>query len=129
MVSHDKEFLNAVATDIIHFINKTLVYYPGNFATYLQVREDKKKKKMLLQSNMDKKRAHMEASIDKMKKAALSNKKDHKRLGQVASRKKKLERFGMVLQIIPRANLVFRTGKDREREEVELPKPRLPHRF
>ena len=95
VVSHDKEFLNAVATDIIHFINKKLSYYPCDFEAFLKVREDKKKKKIHLQENLDKKREMLQDSMKKMQKAAASNKKDHKRLVQVAARKKKLNRMGM----------------------------------
>jgi len=49
-----------------------------------------------LQSSLDKKRAHMEQSVKKMEKAAKKGKKggDQKKLGQVASRKKKLLAFG-----------------------------------
>ena len=32
MVSHDREFLNSVTTDIIHLHDERLHYYRGNFA-------------------------------------------------------------------------------------------------
>jgi ATP-binding cassette subfamily F protein 3 len=30
LVSHDRNFLNSVVTDIIHFNNQTLTHYKGN---------------------------------------------------------------------------------------------------
>jgi energy-coupling factor transporter ATP-binding protein EcfA2 len=44
VVSHDRAFLDAVATDIIHFHLKRLDYYPGNFSAFQQQREEKQKK-------------------------------------------------------------------------------------
>ena len=38
MVSHDAAFLDAVATDIIHFRLKQLTYYAGNYSAYVKVR-------------------------------------------------------------------------------------------
>lgn len=38
MVSHDAAFLDAVATDIIHFRLKHLTYYAGNYTAYMKVK-------------------------------------------------------------------------------------------
>ncbi|KAF8656119.1 hypothetical protein AX16_002757 [Volvariella volvacea WC 439] len=35
IVSHDSGFLDNVTTDIIHYENKKLVYYPGNLSTFV----------------------------------------------------------------------------------------------
>ncbi len=34
VVSHDREFMNEVCTDIIHFKDLKLTYYKGNFDTF-----------------------------------------------------------------------------------------------
>eukprot|EP01103_Thecamoeba_quadrilineata_P013916 TRINITY_DN39_c0_g3_i2.p1 TRINITY_DN39_c0_g3~~TRINITY_DN39_c0_g3_i2.p1 ORF type:complete len:588 (+),score=132.46 TRINITY_DN39_c0_g3_i2:669-2432(+) len=94
VVSHDRNFLNATTTDTIHFNKKQLHYYPGNYDVFEKAREDKKKMLRRLQTNLDSKREHMESSIKKMEHAAAQNSSD-KRLGQVASRKKKLDRVGL----------------------------------
>lgn len=39
MVSHDAAFLDAVATDIIHFRLRQLTYYQGNYTAYMKVNE------------------------------------------------------------------------------------------
>ncbi|KAI0081236.1 hypothetical protein K474DRAFT_1762039 [Panus rudis PR-1116 ss-1] len=36
IVSHDSGFLDNVTTDIIHYENKKLVYYPGNLSTFVE---------------------------------------------------------------------------------------------
>lgn len=38
IVSHDAAFLDAVATDVIHFRQKQLSYYPGNYSAFLKAR-------------------------------------------------------------------------------------------
>lgn len=38
MVSHDAAFLDAVATDVIHFQLKRLAYYPGNYSAFMKAR-------------------------------------------------------------------------------------------
>lgn len=38
MVSHDAAFLDSVATDIIHFRQKQLSYYAGNYSAFLKAR-------------------------------------------------------------------------------------------
>jgi len=45
VVSHDREFLNWVTTDIIHLTHKKLDYYRGNYEGFVRAKEQKKKKK------------------------------------------------------------------------------------
>lgn len=41
VVSHAREFLNTVCTDIIHFFNSKLNYYKGNYDQFEKTRSDK----------------------------------------------------------------------------------------
>lgn len=44
IVSHDRVFLNAVITDVIHFTNrKRLEYFRGDYTNFLKVKEDRYK--------------------------------------------------------------------------------------
>jgi ATPase subunit of ABC transporter with duplicated ATPase domains len=43
IVSHAKEFLNAVCEEIIYFFNQKLTYYKGNFDTFEVVKNEKQK--------------------------------------------------------------------------------------
>jgi ATPase subunit of ABC transporter with duplicated ATPase domains len=103
VVSHDRAFLNAVCTNIIHFHRKALHYYPGNYDDFHKTREDKQKKVGAQQAAMDRKRQHMEKSIRNMEKSSASKRKrngkvkkgDEKKQGLIAARRKKLGRFGL----------------------------------
>lgn len=41
IVSHQRDFLNGVATDIIHLTNRTLVYYKGDYDSFERVASDR----------------------------------------------------------------------------------------
>jgi ATP-binding cassette subfamily F protein 1 len=43
VVSHDRDFLNTVTTDIIHLHDERLHYYRGNFAQFEEMYEQKRK--------------------------------------------------------------------------------------
>ncbi|KAL4855189.1 ABC transporter F family member 3 [Chlorella vulgaris] len=95
LVSHDRAFLNAIAQEIIVFKNQQLTYYTGNYDEYRQQVEERQLHQQRLADGIERKRDHMEKSIQEgMKQARKAG--DDKKLGMVASRKKKLEnRMGM----------------------------------
>lgn len=43
IVSHAREFLNAVVDEIIYLFNQKLVYYKGNFDNFEKVKNEKNK--------------------------------------------------------------------------------------
>ena len=94
VVSHDKEFLNAVTTDTIHLFHKTLRYYHGNYATFEKDVAEKKKKYAAIQENVDRQREKAKETIQRIQRSVKKG-GDQKKLGTVASRKKKIERTGM----------------------------------
>ncbi len=87
VVSHDGSFLDMFATDILHLHQRDLKSYPTDYSGFVQAREDKQAMMNRLQSNLDRKRAHMEASAQRMEAAALGNMKKAR-----ASRTTKLAR-------------------------------------
>ncbi|ORX70256.1 P-loop containing nucleoside triphosphate hydrolase protein [Linderina pennispora] len=92
-VSHDREFLNAISQEIIRFKDKKLTYHPGNYDEFEMAEGELRKKKERQVAALDRRRQQIEKSIEGfMKHARATN--DSKVLGQVASRKKKLERLG-----------------------------------
>ncbi|KAH7908618.1 P-loop containing nucleoside triphosphate hydrolase protein [Hygrophoropsis aurantiaca] len=94
VVSHDRAFLNAVTDETIIFRDKVLKYHSGNFDDYEQNTSEQRVRKQKMLDIQEKKRAKIVASIQyNVQKARASG--DDKRLGQVASRKKKLDRLGM----------------------------------
>ncbi|KAJ7831894.1 P-loop containing nucleoside triphosphate hydrolase protein [Mycena leptocephala] len=94
LISHDQDFLNNVVEESIILRNKTLEYFEGTPAAF-EVNERKKAKKLTgAQEALDKKREHIEKSIQQ---GIASAKKtgDENRQRMVKSRQKKLdERWG-----------------------------------
>ncbi|PVU85650.1 hypothetical protein BB560_006955 [Smittium megazygosporum] len=92
VVSHDRRFLNDIAEEIIVLKDKKLSYHSGNYDTYEKSTEDLKKKKENMYDAIERKRKHINQSIQNGLRQAKAG--DDKKLGMVASRKKKLERLG-----------------------------------
>ncbi|OLY79216.1 ABC transporter F family member 4 [Smittium mucronatum] len=93
VVSHDREFLNQISKETILIKDKKLHYYSGNYDAYLKISEDLRKKKEFIYEGIERKKKHLNESIQKGIKHAKAT-GDDKKLGMVASRKKKLERLG-----------------------------------
>jgi len=100
IVSHAREFLNAVCTDIYHFDNQKLVYYKGNYdsfekkrsETILQKRREAEAQKMRIE--------HVQKFIDKFRYNA-------KRASLVQSRIKALSRMELIEEIVEDPTCVF----------------------
>lgn len=87
VVSHDRAFLNEVATDIIHQHSMRLDYYRGaNFDTFYASREERKKTAKREYENQMAQRAHLQAFIDKFRYNAAKS-------SEAQSRIKKLEKM------------------------------------
>jgi ATP-binding cassette subfamily F protein 3 len=68
VVSHDRAFLNEVATDIIHQHSQRLDYYRGaNFESFYATKEERKKTAKREYDNQMAQRAHLQAFIDKFR--------------------------------------------------------------
>ena len=66
-VSHQREFLNAIATDIIHLHSKKLEVYKGNYDAFEAIRDDRLKVQQRQFEAQDKKRKHVQAFIDRFR--------------------------------------------------------------
>ncbi|KAJ3404730.1 hypothetical protein HDV05_006927, partial [Chytridiales sp. JEL 0842] len=91
IVSHDRSFLNATTEETIVLKNQILTYHAGNYDEYVKNNEDRRQRDQWKVDNIEKKKAHIEKSIQNGLKAARKQ-GDEKKLGMVASRKKKLEK-------------------------------------
>ncbi|KAG0252219.1 hypothetical protein BG011_007113 [Mortierella polycephala] len=92
VVSHDRNFLNAVSQEIIRLRDHKLDYFPGNYDEYEMKMEDKAKMKDRIASALEKKRKHAQDTINKQR-AIMHKTGDEKRGAVIASRQKKLERL------------------------------------
>lgn len=87
VVSHDRAFLNEIATDIIHQHSERLDYYRGaNFESFYNTKEERKKVYQREYENNVAQRAHLQAFIDKFRYNA-------GKAAEAQSRIKKLERM------------------------------------
>jgi len=87
VVSHDRAFLNEVATDIIHQHSQRLDYYRGaNFDAFYATKEERKKTAKREYENQMAQRAHLQAFIDKFRYNAAKS-------SEAQSRIKKLEKM------------------------------------
>jgi ATP-binding cassette subfamily F protein 3 len=87
VVSHDRAFLNEIATDIIHQHSQRLDYYRGaNFDSFYATKEERKKTAKREYENQMAVRAHLQAFIDKFRYNAAKS-------SEAQSRIKKLERM------------------------------------
>ena len=86
IVSHAREFLNAVCTDIIHLNNRKLTAYKGNYNVFVKTMEERLKNDALQAEAHSRRKAHMQAFVDKFRYNA-------KRASLVQSRIKQIQRM------------------------------------
>jgi ATP-binding cassette subfamily F protein 3 len=87
VVSHDRAFLNEVATDIIHQHSERLDYYKGaNFESFYATKEERRKTAKREYETSMAVRAHLQAFIDKFRYNAAKS-------SEAQSRIKKLEKM------------------------------------
>ncbi|WCJ26568.1 ATP-binding cassette sub-family F member 3 [Euphorbia peplus] len=108
VVSHAREFLNTVVTDILHLHSQKLTAYKGDYDTFERTRMEQIKNQQKAFESSEKARQHMQSFIDKFRYNA-------KRASLVQSRIKALDRMGHVDEIVndPDYKFEFPTPDDR----------------
>jgi ATP-binding cassette subfamily F protein 3 len=113
VISHDREFLDAITNVTLHIDHGKLVRYGGNYSKF----EDMRAEQMLLQSAAQAKQqdkiAHLQKFIDRFKAKASKAK-------QAQSRVKALERMEKIAPILADAEFQFEF-----KEPFSLPNPML----
>lgn len=87
VVSHARDFLNMVCTDILHLHSRKLTSYKGDFDTFERTATERLRNAKKAAEGQERQRAHMQAFIDKFRFNA-------KRASLVQSRIKAIERLG-----------------------------------
>jgi ATP-binding cassette subfamily F protein 3 len=100
VVSHARDFINNVATDIAHLTNQKLYYYKGNYEDYEKSRSEKAKNMTRQRAAQVKKIDHMQSFIDKFRANA-------KRASLVQSRIKALNKIEIVEEILEDPTCIF----------------------
>lgn len=86
VVSHDRNFLNAVATDIIHLHSQRLDTYRGDFENFMKIKEERLKNQQREYEAQQQYREHIQVFIDRFRYNA-------NRASQVQSKIKLLEKL------------------------------------
>ena len=113
IVSHDRNILNVLCDHIIHFDNKKLVSYSGNYDTFCNTRVLRKEQQQKLAEKQEQKRRHLQSFVDRFRYKASKAK-------QAQSRLKMLEKMQPVSLMEDAASVQFSFP-----EADELPPPLL----
>ena len=100
VVSHDRDFLNNLVTDIIHFHNEKLTYYKGNYEDFERIRGEQL---------LNQKRTHdtQQARIDHVQKFIDRFRYNAKRASLVQSRIKSLNKMELIEEVLEDPTCVF----------------------
>uniref|UniRef100_UPI00358FC8F0 ATP-binding cassette sub-family F member 3 isoform X2 n=1 Tax=Myxine glutinosa TaxID=7769 RepID=UPI00358FC8F0 len=108
VVSHDRNFLNSVATDIVHLHSRRLDMYRGNFENFDKAKEEKLKSQQREYDAQQQYRDHIQVFIDRFRCNA-------NRAAQVQSKLKLLEKLPELKPIDKEQEVVIRLPDGFER--------------
>jgi len=113
VISHDREFLDAVTEVTVHVDNAQLTRYGGNYSKFEELRSEQLLLQQAAFAKQQDKIAHLQKFIDRFKAKASKAK-------QAQSRVKAIERMEKVAPMLASADFEFEF-----REPVNLPNPML----
>jgi ATP-binding cassette subfamily F protein 3 len=113
VISHDREFLDAVTGVTLHIEHQKITRYGGNYSAFEMMRAEQLEQQQAAFSKQQDKIAHLQKFIDRFKAKASKAK-------QAQSRVKALERMEKVAPVLADADFTFEF-----KEPVNLPNPML----
>jgi ATP-binding cassette subfamily F protein 3 len=113
VISHDREFLDAVTTVTMHIANAQLTRYGGNYSKFEEMRALHMEQQQAAFGKQQEKIAHLQKFIDRFKAKASKAK-------QAQSRVKALERMEKVAPLLAEADFTFEF-----KEPGHIPNPML----
>ncbi|CAM5192972.1 ATP-binding cassette subfamily F protein 3 OS=Castellaniella defragrans OX=75697 GN=HNR28_000317 PE=4 SV=1 [Castellaniella defragrans] len=84
LISHDTEFLDAVAQSILHFEQGKLVRYKGGYQAFIEQRAERLRQSRLAQQRQTREAAHLQSFIDRFKAKATKAKQAQSRVKALA---------------------------------------------
>ena len=90
LISHDRDFIDAIVDEIVHVENTKLNYYKGNYTSFERIRAERMAQQQVAFERQQKERAHMQSFVDRFRYKASKAK-------QAQSRLKALERMTELL--------------------------------
>ena len=113
LISHDRDFLDAITDHILHIENQELTLYTGNYSTFETTRSERLAQQQQAFEKQQETRAHLQKFIDRFKAKATKAK-------QAQSRVKAIERMEKIAPILGQREFTFEF-----REPDHLPNPML----
>jgi len=113
VISHDREFLDAITNVTLHIDNGLLTRYGGNYSTFEETRAQQIELQQSAYAKQQEKIAHLQKFIDRFKAKATKAK-------QAQSRVKALERMEKLAPVLTSAEFTFEF-----KEPANLPNPML----
>jgi ATP-binding cassette subfamily F protein 3 len=107
IVSHDRDFLNRIATHILALENRKLTVSPGDYDTYERKRAEARANALAFRARQEAQRRHMQAFIDRFRAKASKAK-------QAQSRIKALEKMQLVAEPVDERSVPFRFPNPKE---------------
>lgn len=89
LVSHDRDFLNNIATHIIHIEQQRVELYTGNYSSFEKIRAEKLAQQQAMYTKQQQEVAHIQSFVDRFRAKATKAK-------QVQSRIKSLEKMALI---------------------------------
>ena len=100
IVSHARDFINNVATDIIHLINQKLYYYKGTYNDFEKAKIERAKNSSRMKESAEKKIEHLQSFVDRFRANA-------KRASLVQSKIKAINKIEVIEEIIQDPTVIF----------------------
>lgn len=113
VISHDREFLDAITRVTLHLDEAKLIRYGGNYTTFETMRAERMEQQTAAFGKQQERIAHLQKFIDRFKAKASKAK-------QAQSRVKALERMEKLAPVLASADFSFEF-----REPLNLPNPML----
>ena len=113
VISHDREFLDAVTSVTLHIENAQLTRYGGNYSKFEELRAQQMELQQAAYERQQDKIAHLQRFIDRFKAKATKAK-------QAQSRVKQIERMEKIAPVLAAADFTFEF-----KEPANLPNPML----
>ena len=93
LISHDREFLDAVCTHTLHLAAETLSLYPGNYSAFERIRAERLMQQASLHAAQQREIAHLQKFVDRFRAKATKAR-------QAQSRLKMIERMERIAPVI-----------------------------
>ncbi|QSX40226.1 ABC transporter ATP-binding protein [Shewanella cyperi] len=90
LISHDRDFIDALVDEIVHVENQKLNFYKGNYSTFERTRAERMAQQQVAFERQQREKAHMQSFVDRFRYKASKAK-------QAQSRLKALEKMAELL--------------------------------